>query len=203
MGVAVGGKHFNDAVADIEDRHVERAAAEVVDHDLLLVFFIDAVGHSSGRRLVDDTLDLEAGDLAGILGCLTLRVVEVRRNGDDRFGDGLTEVSLGVGLQLAQDHCGDLLRRVLLAVDLDFIIGAHVTLDGRHSAIGVGDGLTLCDLTDHTLAGLREGHDGRSCAIALCVGDHDGLAALHNCDAGICSTKINTNDFSHDEFPPI
>ena len=37
--------------------HVEGAAAEVVHHDLLVVFLIDAVGQSSGGRLVDDALD--------------------------------------------------------------------------------------------------------------------------------------------------
>ncbi len=44
MGVAGSGKHFGHAVAHLDDGHVERAAAQVVDHDLLVVFFIHAVG---------------------------------------------------------------------------------------------------------------------------------------------------------------
>ena len=73
-GVAGGGQNFDDAVADLEDGHIERAAAEVVDHDLLLGFLIDAVGQRSSGRLVDDTLDIQTRDLAGVLGGLTLCV---------------------------------------------------------------------------------------------------------------------------------
>ena len=64
-------------------------------------FLIDAVGQSSGGRLVDDTLDVQAGDGTGVLGGLTLGVGEVSRNGDDRLGDRLAQVSFGVSLQLA------------------------------------------------------------------------------------------------------
>ena len=41
-----------------------------------------------------------AGDLAGILGRLPLRVVEIRRNGDDSLLDLLAEMSLGGLLHL-------------------------------------------------------------------------------------------------------
>ena len=203
VGVAVGGQNFDDAVADVQDGDIERAAAEVIDHDLLLGFLVDAVGQRSRGRLVDDTLDVETGDLAGVLGGLTLGVVEVGRDGDDGFGDGAAEVSLCVSLQLLQDHRGDLLRGVLLAVDVDFIIGTHVTLDGSNGAVMVRDSLTLCDLTDHTLAGLRECHNGRGGAVAFRVCDHDGLAAFHNSHAAVGRTKVNTNNLAHNKFPPI
>ena len=74
-GVAVGGQNFDDAVADVQDGDIERAAAQVVDHDLLLGFLIDAVGQRGCGRLVDDTLDFQTRDLAGVLGRLTLGVV--------------------------------------------------------------------------------------------------------------------------------
>ena len=57
--------------------------------------------------------------LAGVLGRLALRVVEVRGNGDDGFRDFLAEIVLGGLLHLAQDFRGDLLRRDLLAAHLD------------------------------------------------------------------------------------
>ena len=44
---------------------------------------IHAVGKSGCGRLVDDTLHVQTGDLAGVLGGLTLGVVEVGRDGDD------------------------------------------------------------------------------------------------------------------------
>jgi hypothetical protein len=84
--VAVGAEHLEDAVADVEDRDVEGAAAEVEDRDLLvLLALVQAVGERGRGRLVDDALDLEARDLAGVLGRLALGVVEVGRHGDDRL----------------------------------------------------------------------------------------------------------------------
>ena len=63
----------------LEHRHVERAAAEVEDEDRLVVLLVEPVGQRRRGRLVDDAQDLEARDLAGLLGRLALGVVEVRR----------------------------------------------------------------------------------------------------------------------------
>src|SRR6187551_3351796 len=74
---------------------------------------------SKTRIVWSDSLSSpEAGDAAGVLGRLALVVVEVRRDGDHRGVDGLAEIRLGVGLQLLQDHRGDLRRRGLLAARL-------------------------------------------------------------------------------------
>ena len=108
----VGGQHFEHALADVEDGNVERAAAEVVDHDLLLGFLIHTVSQRSRGRLVDDAQNLKTRNLARVLGRLALGVGEVRRHGDDRLGHRLTEVGFRVRLELLQDHCGDLLRGI-------------------------------------------------------------------------------------------
>ena len=205
MRVAVGRLDFDDALADFEDRDVEGAAAEVVDGDRLVLLLVETVGERRGRRLVDDAHHLEAGDLPGVLGRLALRVVEVRRHGDDRLGHRLTEVLLRRLLQLLQDHRGDLRRRIGLARRVDphvavagpldrvrhhlhffgdFVeLAPHEPLDREDGVLGVGDGLTLGDLTDEPLACLREPDDGRRDAAAFRVGDDDGLAAFHDCDA--------------------
>jgi len=195
--VARGGQNLNNTVVDIEDGDIERTAAKVVDHDLLALLLVDAVGEGRGRRLIDDTLDLEAGDLTGVLGRLTLRIGEVSGNGDDGFAHGAAEVSLSVALELLQDHRADLLRSVLLTVNFHFIIRTHFALDRRDRAVGVGDGLTLCDLADHTLAGLTERDDGRGGAVTFGVGDDDGFAAFHHGHTRVGSTKVNTDNFRH------
>ena len=99
-------------LADLEEGHVEGAATEVEDEDeLVLLALVQAVGQGGGGGLVDDAQDVEARDLAGLLGGLALGVVEVRRDGDDGVGHGLAEVGLGVALELLQDAGADLLRR--------------------------------------------------------------------------------------------
>ena len=86
--VAGGGQNLDDAVVDLQNGHIEGAAAQVVDHDLLGLLLIHAVGQGRGGGLVDDALDIQARDLAGVLGGLALGVGEVGGDGDDRLGDG-------------------------------------------------------------------------------------------------------------------
>ena len=83
--VAVGRLHLEDALAQFQDRDVERAAAQVIDGDALVLLLVQPVGQRGGGRLVDDAQHLQAGDLARVLGRLALGVVEVRRDGDDRL----------------------------------------------------------------------------------------------------------------------
>jgi len=57
VGVAVGRLHLDDALAHLENRDVEGAAAEVVDGDRLVLLLVEAVGERRGGRLVDEALD--------------------------------------------------------------------------------------------------------------------------------------------------
>ena len=190
--VAIRGLDLEHALAQLQDRDVEGAATQVVDRDLLVVLLVQAVGQGRGRGLVDDPLDLEARDPPGVLGRLALGVVEVGGDRDDRLGDLLAQVRLGVGLQLLEDHCADLGRRVVavagndadpvgLGVLLDVVrdetlgalhlgvvpAAAHEALDRVDGVGRVGDRLALGQLADHALAGLGESDDRRNGAVAL------------------------------------
>ncbi len=132
VGVAVGRLDLDDAFADFQDRDVERAAAEVVDGDRLVLLLVETVGQRRRGRLVDDAHDLEAGDLAGFLGGLALRVVEVGGHGDDGLASPRPEILLRGLLQLLQDHRGDFRRRVLLVERLH----AHVTFGAAATVYG-------------------------------------------------------------------
>ena len=172
--VAGGRLDLEHAVADLEHRHVERAAAEVEDEDRLVGLLVQPVGQRGRGGLVDDALDVQPGDLAGVLGRLALVVVEVRGNGDHRAVDAFTEIGFGVGLELLEDHRGDLGRRMLLAAGLharvavgpgDDLVGddrlllahlallaAHEALDREDGVLGVGYGLALGDGAYEALA---------------------------------------------------
>ena len=79
MGVTIGGLNFEDAVLDSKERHVKSATTKIEDEHiaLALALLVETVGNGGGGGLVDDTLDVEASDGTGVLGGLTLRVVEV------------------------------------------------------------------------------------------------------------------------------
>jgi len=71
-GVAVGRLHLEHAVADIQDRHVEGAAAQIVDRDLGLFVLLQTIGQGRRGRLVDDAQNLKTRNLARVLGRLVL-----------------------------------------------------------------------------------------------------------------------------------
>ncbi len=197
-GVAVGRLDLEHPVADLEDRDVEGASAEVEHEDgLVLAFLVESVGKRRGGRLVDDAEHLEACDLAGLLGGGALRVVEVRGDRDDGLGDRVAEVGLGVTLQLLERAGRDLLAVVVLAVDADRPVGADVALHRPDRAIGVGDGLALGDLADQDLAVLGEGHDRWGRARTLGVGDDNGIAGLEHADDRVGGTEIDSDGLGH------
>ncbi len=219
--VAVGRLHLEHAVADLEDRDVERAAAEVVDRDGAGALLLEPVGERGRRRLVDDAQHLEPGDLAGVLGGLALGIVEVGGNRDHRLGHRLAEIALGGLLHLLQDEGRHLRRRIFLAPDLDpgvvvvalddlvgdqpLVLLAHrvvegapdQALDGEHRVLRVGDRLSLRRLADQPLAIVGERHHRGRRAGALRVLDHLDVRSFHDRDARVRGAEIDTNRLRH------
>jgi len=157
--VTLGRLDLENALADIQQGDIEGATTKVEDQNrLLLIGLVQAVCQGSRGGLVDNPVDGQPGDLAGFLGGLTFGIAEVGGHGDDSVGDGLTQVGLGVPLQLLQHEAADLLRTVGLAVDFGGPIGAHVTLDRADRPVRVGHGLPLGDLTNQNFTTLGERH---------------------------------------------
>ena len=87
--VASGRANLKYAVAQLKNGNIERTAAKVEDQNLFTpCWFCRDRKKSRCRRLIDDTHNLETSDLACVLGCLTLSVVEVSRNSDNCLSDG-------------------------------------------------------------------------------------------------------------------
>ena len=220
MGVAVGRLHLKHAVAKLEDRDIKRAAAEV-EHGylLILVGLVESISQSGCGRLVDNTLHGQSGNLAGLLGGLTLRVVEVGRHSDDGLRHSLSEIVLGGLLHLLKYHGRDLLRSVLAAVDVDTrsVVGAahhlvghalylachllavlaHETLDRIDRALGVGDGLTLGRIAHLALSAINKRYYRRSRIASLAVGDHHRILAFENGHTRVGGAEVNAYNLSH------
>src|SRR5436190_4400637 len=73
--VAGRRENLKHAVVYLKYRDIERTAAKVINGDLFGLAFAKTIGKCGGRRLVDDALDLEAGDLTSVTRRLALHVV--------------------------------------------------------------------------------------------------------------------------------
>mmetsp|Transcript_25358 Transcript_25358/g.59170 ORF Transcript_25358/g.59170 Transcript_25358/m.59170 type:complete len:622 (+) Transcript_25358:339-2204(+) len=205
VGIAGRRNHLEHAVVDGEQRDIESAAAEVEDENVLLArLLVEAVRDGSGRRLIDDAHHVEAGDGAGILGRLALRVVEVRRHGDHGVLDFLAKELLGRLLHAAEHHRRDLLGGELLHrsrhLDLDDRLAVdrheverpqlHVVLNRRigkapaNQALGIIDGvrrverrLVLGGIADEAL-GIGKRDVRRRHAVTLVIRDDLDPAVL-------------------------
>ena len=103
--VTVGGLHFKDTVSKFKDGNIKCSSAQVIDRNLhVYVFLVHAVSKGSSSRLVDDSLYFKAGNLTSLFGSLTLRIVEVCRYGDDRFGYCLSQEILCCALHFLKNH---------------------------------------------------------------------------------------------------
>ena len=96
-GIAVGGQHFELVltvhVSDLDDGNVKGSATQVIDGQLAITtLFVHAVRQCRGGGLIDDSLDRQAGNFTGVLGGLSLRVIEIGRYRDDSLGDFFTQV---------------------------------------------------------------------------------------------------------------
>jgi hypothetical protein len=153
MGVTSGGLDGEDTTLNVKKGNIESTTTEIVDEDVPLLLGLSGaktVGDSGGGRLVDDTENVETGNGTGVLGGLTLVVVEVGGDGDDGLLDLLAELGLSNLLHLLwalvntsrldlreaylnEDHGGDLLGGELL--------GLAQVLDLDHGRVASGNNL--------------------------------------------------------------
>ncbi len=151
MRITAGRDHFKDLAAvsfvsgkgDFHHGNVERSTTQIEDDDFVVFRLIESIGQGSSGWLVDDSGDFETGNLASVLGGLSLSVIEVGRHRDDRFGDSVTEVGFRRFLQLTEDLGGDFLRRVLLVSNLNLDVLARIAND-RVGTIFSSDSTSEC-----------------------------------------------------------
>ncbi len=126
--VTCRGLYLKNAFPDFQNRYIERAAAQVVDQNRLVLFLIQPVRQRRGCGFVDDTQDLQPGDLSRGLGGRSLGIVEIGRDGDNCVRHLVTQICLRVRLQFLKDHRGNLFRGESVVVNSRFEIAAHLPL---------------------------------------------------------------------------
>jgi len=222
VGVTVGRLDLEDTALDLEDGNIEGTTTKIVDGNDAVALLLETVGKGGSSGLVDDTEDVKTRDLTGILGGLSLLVVEVGGDGDDGVLAVLAKEGLSGLLHLSEDETTDLRGRVLLALGLEPGIAVGVldnlvgnlgqvaldlsilelatdqTLGGEESVLGVDDGLTLGGNTDQALTLLGETDDRRSGSGTLAVLNNSGSGTLHDGDGRVGGTEIDTNDLALD-----
>src|SRR5699024_3262892 len=132
--------------------YIECTAAKVIYHDLLFFLIVKSVCQCSRCRLVDDTFYIKTCDLSGILCSLTLCVIEISGNCDNSLCYFFAKVSFCICFQFLKDHCGNLLRRIFLSVNVYLIICTHLSFDRRDCSVCVCYCLTFCRFSYQTLA---------------------------------------------------
>jgi len=221
VGVTSSGLDLEDTLLDGEKGDIEGSTTEIEDENVTLTLdlLVETVSDSSGGRLVDDTEDVEASNQTGILGSLTLGIVEVCWDGDDGVVDGSTEVCLSSLTHLDQDHGRDLLGCELLdlalELDLDDWLSSlvddlegevlHIGLDlcvgelATDQTLGIEDcvcwvhgDLVLGGITDQTL-GVSEGNERRRGTVALVVGNNLDAVISVDTYTRVGGTQIDTD----------
>src|SRR5690606_2564043 len=112
VSVTSSGLDLEDTILNGKERDIESSSSKIEDENVALArsLSVETVGDGSGSWLVDDTEDVEASDETGVLGGLTLRVVEVGWDSNDGIADGSSKVRLGSLPHLGENHRRDLLR---------------------------------------------------------------------------------------------
>src|ERR1700674_231286 len=229
MRVAVGGEDLVDIAFagrdELEYGNIKRAAAKIVDGHAAALLFVQAVGERSGSRFVDEPQNFQAGDFAGVLRSLALRVVEISRHGDNGTIDCLAEKSFRPVFQLAENErrnfrwceeffaqhdANDVFARGIDAkrkkLQLALNIGgtaAHQTFHGIDRALGLGQ-KTAARWLAHDDAAVRvKAHNRGTERVAVRTGDTLRLAclAVHVSHQAIRCSQIDSDDSAHNDNP--
>ena len=198
MAITTGCLHFKDSIIECEQTYVESSTTQIEYEHILLssLHAVQTIRESCGGRLVDDTQNLQARDRPRILRRLTLGVIEIRGDRDDRLRDRMAEVGLRRRLHLLEHSGRDLLGheplRLALILNLDLGLTTlalqnlerpvlHVRLDRRlskpttdqtlrikHGIRRIRGRIALRSIADKTFF-VSETHIGRCRAITLII----------------------------------
>jgi len=222
VSVTIGGLDLKDTLIDGQKGYIESTSTEIEDENVLLNlrFLVESVGNSSGSWLVDNSGNVKSSNGSGILGGLSLGVIEVSWDSDDGVLDALSEVRLSDFSHLNQNHGGDFfwLEFLLLSLegdDDDWLLSVSlldlewpeldVSLDGvvrefsSDESLGIEDSvgwvsgdLVLGRVSNESFF-FSEGNVGWGGVETLIVGDDFDLVVYPHSDAGVGGSEIDSD----------
>src|SRR5262245_36356366 len=124
--IAGGRLYFKNSLADVEYRYVECSSAQIKHENRFVFLFIETIGKRSGCRFVDDSQNIQTGNLSRVLSGLPLCVIEVSRDCDHCVVYFFPKLLSRVIRKFPEHQRRYLLRRVKLAGDFetDGIVGS-------------------------------------------------------------------------------
>ena len=204
--VAAGGDGIEVVALDVHDRHIEGAAAEVIDQHAAVRALIQTEGNGGGRGLVDHREHIQPRNGAGLLGGGAACIVKVRRYGDDHIFDcPLADELLGVLRDLAQNEGGEHFGSIFLAARADVVelrpALSHAALDELHHIVRIGGcGVFGVFAHQHIVipggSNAGEENDGRRDIKALHVFQDRDLVILIERNGAVGGAEVNAEGFS-------
>mmetsp|Transcript_1878 Transcript_1878/g.2860 ORF Transcript_1878/g.2860 Transcript_1878/m.2860 type:complete len:666 (+) Transcript_1878:197-2194(+) len=220
-GVAIGRFDLKHTITDFQDRDIKSTTSQIVHSNSFLsraVFLGQTIGKSSSSRFVNDSLNIQTGNLTSVLGGLSLRVIKVSRHSDNSRVDSGANVSFSGFLHGGEDKGGNMLGRVRLSVAFNPCITVLSTnnfvgdgslillgflrietttdqpLCGKEGSFGVGGSLTLGRDTNQSLTSVSEGNNRGSSTSTFSVLNHTRRSSFEGSDTGVGGTQIDTDD---------
>ena len=163
----------------------------------MFALFVCSIGKACRCRFVDYAQNFKSRYCSSILCSLALSVCEVCRACDYGFCHGRTQIFLCIPLEFLKDHGRYLLGRVLLVVNLDFEVAAHLSLNRDYGTIGVYYCLTLCKLPHKSFIVFCKSYYGRCGSCSFRVRDNGDVVPFFYRYTAIGCTKVDSYYFFH------
>ena len=196
-------QHFDDALSNLDHRHVESAAAQIIYHNLLGLAVVESIRKSRAGGLVDDSFYFQTCDPAGVLCGLPLYIIKIRGHGNHRFCHRLSQEILRVFLKLHQNHGADSLGIVFRSVNADAPLRSHMPFYRTDGALRIRHCLPAGGFSYQPFSVPGKGYHARRRRSAGRGRDNHRLIVLHHGDAAVRRTQINTNYLAHLFVTPV
>eukprot|EP00438_Fugacium_kawagutii_P014860 Skav234834 [mRNA] locus=scaffold69:1172860:1173894:+ [translate_table: standard] len=213
VSVTGSSLHFEDAILDGQQRHVESASTHIVDEHVSLAsaFLVKAISDGCSSGFIDN---------ACIFGGLTLRIIEICWHSNHCIVDFRAQICFGGLLHLQQNHGRNLFRVEFLLLPLridddhgfvtcssndlerpQFDVGLHdgvrelaanQALSIKNCVLGIARHLVLGSITDESLS-VCKSHITRCGSVALVIGNNFHAVIFPHANATVCGSKIDAD----------